>query len=401
MRDLCKRSGCVTRLCCAMILISAFAAGCTPYATSEEEKQKTVENDSSKIVFKIDGDSFKKALQIIEQSYGNYVSDLGGAGKSSEISAVLDTNKYILKVQNSSGAEIYNGAYSARPAVLNVTAGTYTVRVFSGEFKEPGLDIPLFGDEQVIKIKRDSTAHISLISSQLTGGIKLEYTSNFTNYFKGTGVYMRKDTAQIKCFYYSPHYVFFLPGDVSVVYKNKDGDPSYTPCDHKTYADTILLTRKLKAGEMVTIKLDYILSKITGTGIKISIDTTRTWINEYFNLGSIAPYGSHSIYEATKAIGDTMTVFGYIVGGDVTSSSFKRKPPFSSKTHIAIATNSWQALRSKCMAVELSATSKLRGELNLVDHPEYLKRPIIVRGTIVDSYMNYPGMKSVKFYKFL
>lgn len=384
-----------------MILISAFAAGCTPYATSDEEKQKQSEGDSSKIVFKIDGASFKKALQITEQSYGNYVAGLRGADSKSAVSAVLDTNKYILKVISSSGAEIYNGAYSARPAVLNVTAGTYTVKVFSKEFKEPELDIPLFGDEQVIKIKKDSTAHISLISSQLTGGIKLEYTSNFTNYFKGTGVYMKKDSAQIKCFYYSPHYVFFLPGDVSVVYKNKDGDPAYTPDDHKTYEDTVLLTRKLKAGEMVTIKLDYILSKITGTGLSISIDTSRTWISEYFNLGSIAPYGSHSIYEATKAIGDTMTVFGYIVGGDMTSSAFKRKPPFSSKTHFAIATNSWQSLRDKCMAVELSATGKLRGELNLVDHPEYLKRPIIIRGTIVDSYMDYPGIKSVKFYKFL
>jgi hypothetical protein len=376
-------------------------AGCTPYVTSEEEKQKQSENDSSKIVFKIDGASFKKALQITEQSYGNYVAGLRGEDKSAEVSAILDTNRYILKVINSSGTEIYSGVYSARPAVLNVTAGTYTVKVFSKEFKEPEFDIPLFGDEQVIKLKKDSTAHISLISSQLTGGIKLEYTSNFTNYFKGTGVYMKKDSAQIKCFYYSPHYVFFLPGDVSVVYKNKDGDPAYTPDDHKTYVDTVLLTRKLKAGEMVTIKLDYILSKITGTGVSISIDTSRTWISEYFNLGSIAPYGSHSIYEASKAIGDTMTVFGYIVGGDMTSSAFKRKPPFSSKTHIAIATNSWQSLRSKCMAVELSATSKLRGELNLVDHPELVGKPVIVRGTIVDSYMGYPGIKSVKYYKFL
>ena len=92
MRDLCKRSGCVTRLCRAMILISAFAAGCTPYATSKKKKKKTGENDSSKIVFKIDGDSFKKALQITEQSYGNYVSDLGGAAESTRFSTAMDTN---------------------------------------------------------------------------------------------------------------------------------------------------------------------------------------------------------------------------------------------------------------------------------------------------------------------
>jgi hypothetical protein len=73
-------------------------AGCTPYATSEEEKQKQSESDSSKIVFKIDGASFKKALQITEQSYGNYVAGLRGAdSKSAAVSAVLDTNRVYIK----------------------------------------------------------------------------------------------------------------------------------------------------------------------------------------------------------------------------------------------------------------------------------------------------------------
>jgi hypothetical protein len=388
-------------LCCAIFIVGLLMSGCTPYISEESETGREETVGSSKITFRIDGDSYKKAVQITEESAGANALISKNVNSLPGLPGVLDTNNYILKVINSSGKEIYSGAYASRPEVLNVTAGTYTVRVLSREFKEPEQDFPLFGDEQTVKVKKDSTARVALISSQLTGGIKLAYTSNFTRYFKGTGVYMKKDSAVAKCFYYSPHYVFFYPGDVSVIYKNKDGDPSYTPDDIKTYVDTVLLTRKLKAGDMVTIKLDYVLSKVTGEGIKISVDTARNWVSEYFNLGSIAPYGSNSIFEAGKAIGDTMTVFGYIVGGDLTSSSVKRKAPFTSKTHFAIATNSWQSLREKCMGVELSASSKFRGELNLVDNPGLLGKPIIVRGTIVDSYMGYPGMKSLKFYKLL
>lgn len=386
----------MTGWCCVVVILFGIVAGCTPYVSAESGETKG--GDGSKIVLTLNKDSYSSAVLIAEESLSVLSGD---EPKASSVLSILDTNKYILSILNSSSGVVYSGSYIGRPKELNVTAGTYKISLRSDVFAEPQFDRPLFGDDVTIKIKADSTAYIALVSRQLSGGIKLAYTSNFTNYFKGTGVYMKRDTALAKCFYYAPHYVFFYPGDVSVIYKNKDGDPSYTPEDKKIYADTVLLTRKLKAGEMVTIKLDYVLSKISGGGIRFAADTSREWVGEYFNLGSIAPYGSRSIYEAGKAIGDTMTVFGYIVGGDLTSYTINRKTPFTSKTHIAIATNSWQSLREKCMGVELSASSKFRGELNLVDHPELLKRPIIVRGTITDAYMGYPGIKTVKYYKLL
>lgn len=397
MRELCKMPRDCRSFLKAVVLVCALSAGCTPYFGGEEEKNS---GEVAKLVLKLDKESYACAVHMTEESLcaASAKYPKGVNCSAGRLSQILDTGKYILKISNSSGDIIYGGSYADRPKELNVSAGTYKISVRSDVFIEPQLDKPLFGDDVNIKLKADTVACISLESKQLSGGLKLSYTSGFTNYYKGTGVYIKRDTAQVKCFYYSPHYVFFYPGEVSVIYKNKDGDPSYTPDDKKIYSDTVLLTRKLKAGEMVTIKLDYVLSKIIGTGMKISVDTARNWVTEYFNLGSIAPYGSHSIYEASKAIGDTMTVFGYVVGGDLTSSSFKKKPPFNSKTHIAIATNSWQSLREKCMGVELPASSKFRGELNLVDHPKLIGKPIVVRGTITDAYMGYPGIKSLKYY---
>ena len=51
--------------------------------------------------------------------------------------------------------------------------------------------------------------------------------------------------------------------------------------------------------------------------------------------------------------------------------------------------------RSRMMVVELPS-GELRDALNLVDHPHLVGNPIIINGTITDSYYGYPGIKSTK-----
>ena len=343
----------------------------------------------------------KECILCNEQKH-LYAECYGGSGsvESGAITAALDSTKYILTIANSSGTVFYEGLYINRPEMLYVKPGNYKVRITSEEFKEPGTLRPLFGQEVTVKAKKDSTMCISLLSRQMTGGVRFEFTSGFLSWFKGTGLYLSRDSVSFKYNYGSRDYVYFYPGTITVKYKNKDGYPTYTPPDKPGYEDTVLFTRKLKATELVTIKLDYDLTKVPSTGLSMKIDTTRTRVSEYYNVPGIAPYGCQSVWYAQNHVGDTLKLFGYIVGGDATSTTFNRVKPFKSKTNIVVAANDWQTLKEKTMAIELTE-GPIRNALNLVDHPEHLKKPIAITGIIVDLYFGYPGMKKVTDYLLL
>ena len=343
----------------------------------------------------------KECILCNEQKH-LYAECYGGSGsvESGAITAALDSTKYILTIANSSGTVFYEGLYINRPEMLYVKPGNYKVRIASEEFKEPGTLRPLFGQEVTVKAKKDSTMCIHLLSRQMTGGVRFEFTSGFLSWFKGTGLYLSRDSVSFKYNYGSRDYVYFYPGTITVKYKNKDGYPTYTPPDKPGYEDTVLFTRKLKATELVTIKLDYDLTKVPSTGLSMKIDTTRTRVSEYYNVPGIAPYGCQSVWYAQNHVGDTLKLFGYIVGGDATSTTFNRVKPFKSKTNIVVAANDWQTLKEKTMAIELTE-GPIRNALNLVDHPEHLKKPIAITGIIVDLYFGYPGMKKVTDYLLL
>lgn len=372
--------------------------------TDEPDRPDDESDGKSSLKLTLNKESLGQAAVIIDSSFVYYDSgqrkenDLYPEGS---IKGALDTNKYLLRITNSSGVDIYHGKYTERPSELYVRPGTYKVGIESREFYEPESLYPLFGQVQTVKCKKDSTVHISLKSSQLTGGMRFVFTKRFMEYFKGTGIYLKRDTIESKYRYTDSRYMFFREGKILVIYKNKDGHPSYSPPDRPGYTDTLLFYRKLQPEELVTITLDYDLTKVQSGGIEIKVDTARVRTTDYYNVGGIAPFGCQSILEAQKSIGDTITVFGYIVGGDATSTNFNRKKPFKSKTHILIASQTWQSLREKTLAVELPETDKTRQLLNLVDHPELLKRPIVIRGRVVDAYFGHPGLKYVKFYMLL
>ena len=56
--------------------------------------------------------------------------------------------------------------------------------------------------------------------------------------------------------------------------------------------------------------------------------------------------------------------------------------------------------RNNMMVVELPS-GEIRDGLNLVVTPENLGRPVVVTGTIVQSYYGYTGIKSTKSYTLL
>lgn len=356
-------------------------------------KMESLESESStkkvgKLVLELEKESYGKALQVVED-----VIDV----KSSL--NVLDTMGYRLQISDSKGNIYYDGFYIGRPKEIELPVGTYNIKLRSGEFTEPRKQIPLFGEDRSFKAIADSTVTLQLVSSQLTGGIRVKASEKFMKYFKGTGLYYIKDSVSYKQDYFGSYlYVFFYPGKVSVVYKNKDGNPNYTPPTKPAWEDTVILTRNLKANELVSIDLDYDLARANTRGFTITVDTARIRYDNYYNVGFFAPYGSVSVVYAKTHIGDTVKLWGYIVGGNATTIGFSKKKPFTSKTHIVVAKEDWQSLRENVMAVELP-NGAIRNALNLVDHPDLIKRKIVIDGVVADSYFGHAGLRSVTGYK--
>ena len=97
---------------------------------------------------------------------------------------------------------------------------------------------------------------------------------------------------------------------------------------------------------------------------------------------------------AASAGEEDVWVSGYIVGGDLTSSSASYKGPFSSRTNLLLGPRSSTSSRTSCISVSLPS-GYVRDELNLVDNPSLLGRKVCLRGDLVESYYGLPGMKNI------
>lgn len=339
----------------------------------EDLNQKNESEKTAKIILTLDKHSLSGATKLPEEE---------------PLREEIDTTLYLLKIVNSSGAVVYEGRYIARPREFSLAPATYNISVASRKFTEPEKDHPLFGDNVSVKCKGDSTLRIALKSAQLTGGVRFEFSDNFKKHFSGEGIFLRKEAVETFVEYSFGRYLFYYPGNISVVYKGKG-------------ADTLLLTKKIKADELLTLRLDYDKTDFLKSGFSITIDTVRRRLSEYYNVAGGIPYGCISVAQAKEAILDTVTVFGYIIGGDASSSSdkFSYKAPFSSSTHIIIADGPGEVSRKEGMAIGLPSGSRAREELNLQDHPELLGHSVKITGVVVEKYFGYPGIKTLKAYE--
>ena len=95
---------------------------------------------------------------------------------------------------------------------------------------------------------------------------------------------------------------------------------------------------------------------------------------------------------------DGVWVFGYIVGGDLsTAGATVKTSKLTKSTHLAIAARSSVTAKASCVAVELPKGA-VRDALNLVDHPDLIGSRVYLKGSIVASYFGTTGLKSVSDY---
>ena len=303
---------------------------------------------------------------------------------------IPDTSDFILTVKNSKGTVMYEGPFGDSPEAMSLKPGSYTVSIISEEFRKPAFSSPQFGDEQCVVITSDAVADVKLLCTQMNSGIRLLIDSGFLDEYPDGAFLLKSSFGKLMYSYSEKRIAYFTPGNISLILTNKG-------------TDEVLMTKTLEAQEILELKIGVTGSKEQGgasKGISVAIDTSRVWLSEQYVLGGGG--GSDEILSVSQAydrVGEEdVWVCGYIVGGDLTSSSASFKKPFSSRTNLLIGPRSSTSEKASCLSVQL-ASGHFREDLNLVDNPHLLGRKICLRGDIVEAYYGIPGIKNISEYE--
>lgn len=311
---------------------------------------------------------------------------------------IPDTSDFILKVCSASGEVIYDGVYGASPEAIMVEAGSYTVSVVSGVFSAPAFSFPLYGDEQCVIVPSGGVADVKLKCSMVNCGVRLNVDSEFLTACPDGVLFLRSSGGKLMYGYSERRTAYFMPGDVELVLST-DG------------SDEVLMTRNLEARQMlvlgVSVAPSYSSGGSSGRGgesISVSVDTSRVWLSDSYVIGG-SGNGSGSdnvltVNQMMSSVGEEdVWVSGYIVGGNLTSSSASFDKPFTSRTCLLLGPRSSTRDRQSCVSVQLPS-GEVREALNLVDNPELLGRKVMIRGDVVASYYGLVGLKNCTDYKF-
>ena len=305
---------------------------------------------------------------------------------------IPDTNDFILTVLDSKGAEVYRGRYGDSPESLDVPSGSYTVEAVSGEFSAPKFSAPQYGDRQVVAVSSGADTRVELICRQLNAGVKLNIAPDFLTSFPGGSLLLRSDDGKLLYSYSEKRIAYFNPGNVSLILS--DGGK-----------DEVLLTRTVESQEILVLNVSAPPQGTSRQGISVSVDTTRNWTVEDYVIGQGGDKGgsqetAYNVGQARAAAGaEDVWVCGYIVGGDLSSSSASFTPPFKSRTNLLLASRSSVTDKSSCLSIQLQK-GDIRDALNLVDNPDILGLEIYLKGDIVEAYYGITGLQNITEYRF-
>ena len=308
---------------------------------------------------------------------------------------IPDTNDFLLYVADSKGTVVYEGTYGDAPESVFVKAGSYNIRALSGEITTPAFSSPQFGDEQCVLVEKGERAAVKLVCSQVNSGIRIKRTSGFLVSYPDASLVLKSSSGSLMYGYSEKRIAYFPSGNVSLILSQGG-------------KDEVLMTRWLEPGEILSLGVSASSGGMgTAAGgsreISVAIDTSRVWTEESFVIGESDGRGESSdnpmgITQAMSSVGEhEVWVCGYIVGGDLSSSSASFDEPFTSRTNIVLGPKSVTTSRSSCLAVQLSSGS-VRDNLNLVDNPEILGRRVALKGDVVASYYGLVGIKNVVDY---
>lgn len=301
-------------------------------------------------------------------------------------------NEYILDVTSSDGSSVYHGLFGESPEDLLVSAGTYYIKVVSDDKTVYGFDKPVYGDECCVMVRAGETINVELTCTLQNSGIRLFINPDFLSAYPGGSLFISSEDGNLMYSYRERRIAYFRPGTVSIILS--DGAK-----------DNVLMKRVLAKREILSMRVD-VSARAGNGGMSIQLDTTKRWENDDLMIGGGKGGGNSiesalSVIEAKKNIGKKdIWVYGYIVGGDMTSGAkgISFKPPFKSETHVAISARKTTSSKEQCMSVQLSTAkgkAHIREALNLPHNTGNLGRMVYLKGEIVESYYGVPGIKNV------
>lgn len=315
--------------------------------------------------------------------------DTEAYGLTRAMSEVPDTGDFIITINDSKGAVLYSGKYSACPEVLELPAGNYVVKAISCSFDKPTFSKPQYGDEQCVVVPAGGVAYAKLDCVQQNCGVALKIDRSFLEACPEGVLFLKCDHGKLMYSYSEKRMAYFLPGRISLVL-NQGND------------DEVLMSRMLNASEMLTLGVSAVVSASAApaASVSVNVDTSRVWISDRYVIGEQSQRGDDkdealTISQARSSAGsENVWVSGYIVGGDLTPSAASFDAPFTSRTNLVLGSKSSTSDRSACLSMQLPA-GDVREALNLVDNPENLGRKIYVKGDLVEAYYGIPGIKNV------
>jgi hypothetical protein len=338
-----------------------------------------------------------------------WIIESEGAGTRAS-AEIPDTNDFILRVSNADGKVLYEGPYGESPESLLVDAGSYTVGIRSIEFTAPGFSRPLYGDEQVVVVKGGAVVTVRLNCTLQNAGVRLQVAPDFLTSYPDGVLYLKAGETRLMYSYSEKRIAYFPPGPVSLLLYNQGKDET-------------LLSRTLDARTILTLNISapHGGGSAMASSISVAVDTAKVWNSESYIIGGGGSSGgssggsgnsgsggsggddeidgAYSVAQAPSHAGeDGVLVFGYIVGGDLSTAGTTVKTSKVTKaTHLAIATRSTVTAKASCVAVELPK-GKIRNALNLVDHPDLIGTRVYLKGSLVTSYFGTTGLKGTSEY---
>ena len=299
---------------------------------------------------------------------------------------IPDTNSFMLSVTSSKGQTVYEGLYGEAPQPIMASPGTYSVKVSSSDNDAPAFSNPVYGDEQTAVVESGKETVTRLFCQQLNSGVRICFDPALLS--RDADASVRISSAQGGLVYPAgeSRTAYFAPGAVSF---DLDMEGRTIP----------LLERVLRAREILCLNVHA--PAVTAGGVSVSIDTTRIWTSEDVTPGEpgVQTGGDFSsaldVWTARQSAGlKDVWVYGYIVGGDLSSSKASYSPPFSSRTNILLSSKAGVQSRDGCLSVQLQQ-GDIRDALNLVDNPGLLGRQVFLKGNLVPSYYGLPGLQSL------
>lgn len=306
---------------------------------------------------------------------------------------IPDTSEFILTLSDSKGKTVYNGSYGDAPESFTLNPGSYTVSVISEEFDKPAFSKPQFGDEQCVVVPAGKFMNVQLVCTQMNSGIRLKVDPAFLDTYPEGVLLLKSSLGRLVYGFSERRIAYFRPGDVSLVLN-----------EGKT--DKVLMTRELKAREILDLKVGVASGNSSGQSgiLSVEVDTLRTWTSDEYIIGGDGgkgggAYDALTVSEALSSIGEKgVWICGHIVGGDLSSSSASFQKPFESRTNFLLGPRASTDDKEDCLSVQLPS-GEIRNALNLVDNPGLLGRKICIKGDVVEAYYGIPGIKNMTEYE--